>query len=377
MEKIYLDNAATTALDPRVIETMLPYLQKSYGNPSSIHGFGREARTLIEKARRKVADLFSVSPAEIFFTSGGTESDNTILTSLVLHNNIKHIITSAIEHHAVLHTAQYLEKMNWCKVSFVNLDKKGGVDLEHLNQLCASNPNSLVSLMHANNEIGNMNDLQTIASICKEHKCQLHSDTVQTVGQIPINLKNLGIDFIVGSGHKFHGPKGIGFLYSKEPIAAFVHGGAQERNVRGGTENLHGIIGLAKALELSHTEMAQNQAHIKSLKILLISEIKEKMPDVVFNGYCDNFEKSIDKIVSVTLPKSQNSDLILFNMDIEGIYVSGGSACTSGSLIGSHVLNEINPWSENSVIRFSLSKYNSEEEIKRAVEVLSKVYYSE
>lgn len=377
MPKIYLDNAATTSLDSRVLDAMLPYLHNTYGNPSSVHGFGREARTLIEKSRRKVAELLGTSPSEIFFTSGGTESDNTVLFNAVLEQGIKHIITSRIEHHAILHTVEYLEKKGWCQVSYVKLDLKGGVDLADLENLCQKNPKSLVSLMHANNEVGNLLDLQAVAQICKDLDCVFHSDTVQTMGQIKFSLKDSNIDYIVGSAHKFHGPKGVGFLYAKNPIAPFVHGGAQERNVRGGTENLHGIIGLAKALELSHNEMAQKQAHIVQLKNLLICELQKNIPDVVFNGYCSDLDKSLSKIVSITLPASQNSDLLLFNMDIEGVYVSGGSACTSGSLIGSHVLNELNPGSENSVVRFSIGMDNTEEEILQAVSVLKKVYYEE
>lgn len=377
MHKIYLDNAATTSLDPRVLEAMLPYLQNTYGNPSSVHGYGREARTLIEKSRRKVAELLGTSPSEIFFTSGGTESDNTVLFHAVLELGIKHIITSRIEHHAVLHTVEYLEKKGWCRVSYVKLDTMGGVDLADLEALCQKHPKSLVSLMHANNEVGNLLDLQAVAKLCKDLDCVFHSDTVQTMGQIKFSLKDSSIDYIVGSAHKFHGPKGVGFLYSKNVISPFVHGGAQERNVRGGTENLHGIIGLAKALELSYAEMEQKQAHISQLKNLLIRELQKNIPDVVFNGYCNYLEKSLAKIVSITLPQSQNSDLLLFNMDIEGVYVSGGSACTSGSLIGSHVLNELHPGSENSVVRFSIGKDNTEAEILHAVSVLKKVYYEE
>ncbi|HTF80708.1 MAG TPA: cysteine desulfurase family protein, partial [Cytophagales bacterium] len=282
MKKIYLDNAATTAMDPRVLETMLPYLQNTYGNPSSVHGYGREARSLIEKARRKVADLFTVSPSEIFFTSGGTESDNTILWDAILHKGIKHIITSAIEHHAVLHTVEYLQKSGWCTVSLVPLDTAGAVDLDALEQLCAKHPHSLVTLMHANNEIGNLLDIHTVGQICKAYGCIFHSDTVQTVGQIAIPLKNTAIEYIVGSAHKFHGPKGIGFLYANSPISPMIHGGAQERNVRGGTENLHGIIGLAKALELSYAEMSTHQNQIMGLKKLLIHTLQAQIPDVVF-----------------------------------------------------------------------------------------------
>lgn len=374
MHKIYLDNAATTPLDTRVLDHMLPYMQDKFGNPSSIHGYGRESRTLIEKSRRKIAEILSVSPAEIFFTSGGTESNNTILFSNVLDNNISHIITSPIEHHAILHCVEYIEKKGWAKVSYVKLDSFGAIDLTHLEELCFQNKGSLVSLMHCNNEIGNISDLQAINSICKTNNCLFHSDTVQTMGQLPLNLKTLNIDYIVGSGHKFYGPKGIGFLYSQGPIKPYIHGGAQERNIRGGTENLHGIIGVAKALELAYIEMNQNKNHIDNLKSILISELKAQIADVQFNGNCNDLSKSLNKIVSITLPKSQNSDLILFNLDIEGIYVSGGSACTSGSLIGSHVLHALNPGSENTVIRFSLSKYNTVEEIKFAVATLAKVY---
>lgn len=374
MTKIYLDNAATTPLDERVLEHMLPYLKEQYGNPSSIHGYGRSSRTLIEKSRRKIADLLNVSPAEIFFTSGGTESDNTVLMSNVLNENVSHIITSPVEHHAVLHTVEYISAKKWAQVSMVALDNKGAVDLENLRTLCAAHPNSLVSLMHANNEIGNLLNLDKVVDICKEFECKFHSDTVQTVGQIPINLKTTEIDYIVGSAHKFYGPKGIGFLYTKQGLKPYIHGGAQERNVRGGTENLHGIIGIAKALELALAELEESHKHVSSLKSKLIELLKSEIPDVIFNGNCEVDSQSLAKIVSITLPKSQNSDLILFNLDIEGIYVSGGSACTSGSLIGSHVLNAIHPGSENTVIRFSLSKFNTEAEINYAVQKLKEIY---
>ncbi|MFY0687833.1 MAG: cysteine desulfurase [Cyclobacteriaceae bacterium] len=372
--KVYLDNAATTPMDPQVWEAMLPMMQNHFGNPSSIHSHGREVRSQIEKARKKVAELLNTSPAEIFFTSGGTEADNTILTRCIIDLGVKRIITSKIEHHAVLHTAELLSGTKGVELSFVQLDKDGTVDLNHLKSLLqSSDQKTLVSLMHGNNEIGNLIDLHEVGTICKEHSALFHSDTVQTMAHLPIDLENTPIDFIVGAAHKFNGPKGVGFMYINHnvKISPFIHGGAQERNMRAGTENVYGIIGLAKALEIAHEEMTSQKTHIEGLKKQMIEQLKANIPDVLFNGKSDSLDESLYTVLSVSLPPSHMKDMLLFSLDIAGVSASGGSACSSGSNIGSHVLAELDRDQERGAIRFSFSKFNTPEEINYAVEKLS------
>lgn len=373
--RIYLDHAATTPLDNRVLETMLPYLKDTYGNPSSIHTHGREARTIIEKARKVVAEIIQASPAEIFFTSGGTEADNTILISSVFSLKIKHIITSPIEHHAVLHTAEWIQKAGLAQIHFVKIDSMGIIDYDSLKLLTKEYPGALVSLMHANNELGNITDILLVADICKSSGCYFHSDTVQTMGQIKFDLKSTPIDFLVGAAHKFNGPKGVGFMYNREKLAPLIHGGAQERNMRGGTENLYGIVGLAKALELAYQELFDTQKHISSLKASMMELLSTKITDISFNGNWNNPQNQLPKILSATFPKSTSNDLMLFSLDIEGVSASGGSACASGSSLGSHVLQAIMPDSEKTTIRFSFGKQNTLEEINRAVQILENVYH--
>ncbi len=374
--KVYFDNAATTPLDKEVIEAMLPFMQNHFGNPSSIHSHGREVRSAIEKARKTIASLLNTSPAEIFFTSGGTEADNFAIASSIKTLDLKHAITSPLEHHAVLHTMQHLEKAGKIKLSYVDTDSKGNIDMAHLQNLLENNPRSLVSLMQVNNEIGNKYDIEQIGEICKANKAIFHSDTVQTVGHYKHNLQEINIDFIVGAAHKFHGPKGVGFLYinAQNKIQPIIHGGSQERNMRGGTENIYGIIGMAKALEVCYAEMEIHQQHILALKKRMLEKLKAQIEGITFNGMCEDLEKSTYVTLNVNLPPSEINDMLLFNLDIHHISASGGSACSSGSEVGSHVLRALNVAPDRASVRFSFSKYNTVEEVDYVVEVLSKMY---
>ena len=372
---VYFDNAATTPIDEQVFEEMKPFLLNHYGNPSSIHSHGRKVKAAIERARKRVAELLNAAPAEIFFTSGGTEADNTAIRCTVSEKNIQHIITSRIEHHAVLHTVQILEKEG-IKVTYVNLDDDGLIDYNHLEESIKNNPNTLVSLMHGNNEIGNLLSLEKAGDLCTEYGALFHSDTVQTMAHYVHDMKKLQLDFAVGSAHKFHGPKGVGFLYvgHHNKIHPFIYGGSQERNMRGGTENVHGIVGLAKAMEISYSGMDNHRQHIESLKARMIEKLRDKVEGVGFNGVSDNPEESLYTVLNVCLPASDDSDMLLFNLDIEGISVSGGSACSSASSVGSHVLKELNRDQNRGAIRFSFSKYNTLEEVDYAVEKLASLY---
>jgi cysteine desulfurase len=383
---VYLDNAATTRLDPEVLDAMLPLMTEQFGNPSSIHSHGRTVRTAIEKARKTVAGLLNTSPAEIFFTSGGTEADNTAIRSSIETYGLTHAITSPLEHHAVLHTLEHLAKRGTIQLSLVNIDEKGHIDLAHLETLLQNNRNagqtrSLVSLMHGNNEIGNILNLTRAGEICRAYEAIFHSDTVQTMGHFRHDLQKLPVDFIVGAAHKFHGPKGVGFLYvnaERAKIHPFVHGGAQERNMRGGTENVYGIVGLAKALEIAYRDMDTHRQYITSLKRRMIEQLREKMPDVRFNGDSADVETSLYTVLNVSLPASDLSDMLLFSLDIARISASGGSACSSGSNVGSHVLSALpglDP--DRGYVRFSFGKYNTPEEIDYAVDTLVGLYQKE
>ena len=371
MNRIYLDNAATTSLDPEVLEAMMPYLTDKFGNPSSIYSYGRESRLAIETARKTVAKLLNAHPAEIFFTSGGTESSNTAILAAVRDLGCKHIITSLIEHHAVSHTVEHLVKLGLAKVSYVNLLPDGHVDLEHLAVLLAtSQEKPLVTLMHANNEIGNILDIQAVGNICKQFNAIFHSDTVQTVGHFPFDLRNTPVHFVTGAAHKFHGPKGVGLLYINENvrIEPFVHGGGQERNMRAGTENLYGIVGFAKALEISTASFAEDSEYISGLKFYMMEALQKSIPGVGFNG--DVHGKSLYTVLSASFPKSERSEMLLFNLDINSICASGGSACTSGADQGSHVIRAINNNPNQITVRFSFSKHNTQAEIDQVVELL-------
>lgn len=371
----YLDNAATTPLDPLVLEEMMPYLQHQFGNPSSIHKDGRKTRTAIERARKKVAELLNAAPAEIFFTSGGTEADNTAIRGAIEGMGVQHVISSPLEHHAVEHTIKYYEKRGLIKVSMLEVDPKGNLNLEQLKELLETHPQTLVSLMHANNEIANLLDIQYVSELCHEHKALFHSDTVQTMGHYKHDLQVLKTDFIVGSAHKFHGPKGVGILYIKpgNKIPPFIHGGAQERNMRGGTENLYGIVGLAKALELAYAQMDEHHQYIANLKQEMIQLLTESIPGVSFNGLSES-PNSLYTVLNVSLPATDQNDMILFNLDIAGISASGGSACSSGTDIGSHVLTAIGADPARPSVRFSFSKLTTMEEIQYAVKVVSDLF---
>lgn len=376
MNRVYLDNAATTPLDEAVWEAMQPLLREQFGNPSSIHWHGRQVRSAIEKARKTVAGLLNTSPSEIFFTSGGTEADNTAIVNSIEAYGLTHAITSRVEHHAVLHTLEYLEKKGKIQLSFVELDARGHVDFDHLERLLQSNPRSLVSLMHGNNEIGNLLDLDRAGTLCAEHGALFHSDTVQTMGHYRHDLQVLKPQFIVGAAHKFHGPKGVGLLYvnAATRLPAFIHGGAQERNQRGGTENVAGIIGLAKALEMAYAGMDDHRRHIEGLKKRMIGKLRECVADVEFNGDSANLDRSLYTVLNVSLPPSDDADMLLFNLDIARISVSGGSACSSGSSIGSHVLTALDCDPNRAAVRFSFSKYNTPEEVDYAVAKLAEWY---
>ena len=375
-ERIFLDNAATTRLDPEVLEAMLPLLTEHYGNPSSIHGHGRVARTFLEKSRKRVAEILHASPSEIFFTSGGTEADNTAILCSIETFGLTHAITSPLEHHAVLHTLEHLQKLGKIKLSLVQNDPKGHIDLANLETLLRTNPRSIVSLMHGNNEIGNLIDLHAVGDLCAQYNAIFHSDTVQTMGHFVHDTQRLKTHFLVGSAHKFHGPKGVGFLYMKggTKINPFMHGGAQERNMRGGTENISGIVGLTKSLEISYRDMAAHTQHIRGLKSQMIAQLTDRIEGVRFNGDSANVEGSLYTVLNVSLPPSDLNDMLLFNLDIAKISASGGSACSSGTNIGSHVLNALNVDSERANVRFSFGKYNTAAEIDYTVHTLAEMF---
>jgi cysteine desulfurase len=362
--RVYLDNAATTPLDPEVIKEMCKVMENTYGNPSSIHAHGREARTLIERSRKTIANLLGTSPSEIFFTSSGTEADNMAIRCGIADHGIKHAITSKIEHHAVIHTFEALEKAGVIKLSFVNLDAKGNVDHEHLEELLKNNERSFVSIMHANNEIGTLSDMERIGDLCEAYNAIYHCDTVQTMGHYKHDLSKLKAHFVVCSAHKLHGPKGVGFLHISHriKIKPLIYGGAQERNMRGGTENIYGIVGLAKALEMAYAEMEQHQQHIQGLKTYMIDQLKESVPGVEFNGETSP-ETSLYTVLNVSFPEMEMADMLLFNLDIAGVSASGGSACSSGSDIGSHVLTAIGASPVRPSVRFSFSKNTTKAEI--------------
>ncbi|WP_295671835.1 cysteine desulfurase family protein [uncultured Mucilaginibacter sp.] len=362
--RVYLDNAATTPLDAEVMKQMYAVMENTYGNPSSIHGHGREARTLIERSRKTIANLLHCSPAEIFFTSGGTEADNTAIRCGIIDNQIKHAITSRLEHHAVIHTLEAMQKNGIIKLSFVDTDNRGNIDLQQLETLLRDNERSFVSLMHANNEIGTLTDIDGVGDICEQYNAVFHCDTVQTMGHYAHDLSKLKMHFMVCAAHKLHGPKGVGFLHvnHKIKIKPMIYGGSQERNMRGGTENLYGIVGLAKALEIAYAEMAQHQEHIQGLKTYMINQLTEKVPGISFNGETDP-AKSLYTVLNVSFPEMEMADMLLFNLDIAGISASGGSACSSGTDIGSHVLGAIGANPSRPSVRFSFSKYNTKAEI--------------
>jgi len=364
MERIYFDNAATTGLDPQVLEAMMPYLTEKFGNPSSIYSYGRESRLAIESARKSVAKILNAHPAEIFFTSGGTESSNTAIAAAVRDLGCTHIITSSLEHHATMHTVDHLHKRGEAAVSYVNVLPNGHIDLEDLEQkLAAGAEKTLVTLLHANNEIGNILDIHSVGELCKMYGAIFHADTVQTVGHFPFDLRNTPVHFITGAAHKFHGPKGVGILYINEnvKINPYINGGSQERNMRAGTENVYGIVGFARALELATAGYEADSAYIKGLKVYMMEQLKKQLKGISFNG--DPLGRSLYTVLSVSFPKTEKSEMLLFNLDINNICASGGSACTSGVEQGSHVIRAINNNPNQVTVRFSFSKHNTREQV--------------
>jgi cysteine desulfurase len=375
MNKVYLDNAATTALDLEVIDIMTDVMKNNYGNPSSLHYFGRKSKSIIETSRRNIAKLINAESSEIFFTSGGTEADNMAIRGAVRDVNIKHVITSKIEHHAVLNTVIHLLRKDKITLSYVKITDNGQIDLNDLERLLQNNKHTLVSLMHANNEIGNLLNLQSVSLLCQEYNALFHSDTVQTVGHYKFDLKKLKIDFLTCSGHKFHGPKGVGFLYINKNIniSPLIHGGSQERNMRGGTEYVYGIVGLAKAMEVAYRDLDTHYNHIKSIKSYMIQQIKDKIPFISFNGTSGDMDSSLYTVLSVVVPSHEYDNLLLFNLDLLGIACSGGSACSSGGTSPSHVVQELNI-NNGPVVRFSFSKFNTKKDIDFTIEQLSSLF---
>jgi cysteine desulfurase len=374
--RIYLDNAATTPLDPEVFDAMKPFMLEDFGNPSSTHAHGRKVRAAIESSRKKIAELLNCAPGEIIFTSGGTEADNALIASGVHTYSLKHVISTPIEHHAVTHTVEVLSKKGAVALHNVALDANGHVDLYHLEELLKNYPKALISLMHANNEIGNLLDLKKVGEMAKEYNAFFHSDTVQTMGHYVHNMKELHVCGMTAAAHKFHGPKGVGFMYIRKDrkIEQFIHGGAQERNMRGGTENVYGIIGIAKALEIAYREMNEHEKHISKLKSRMIEKLRESIPGVSFNGDSANLERSLYTVLNVSLPESEENEMLLFNLDMQGISASGGSACSSGASTGSHVLGALYPNSKRGAVRFSFSKYNTTQEIDTTIEKLAEIF---
>jgi cysteine desulfurase len=376
MDKIYFDNAATTQIDLKVIEQMKSVMSDNFGNPNSTHSYGRSSRTLIEKARKTIANQFNASTSEIYFTSCGTESDNMVLISAVRDLNVKTIITSKVEHKAILNVVKYLEETESIDLKFVNVSNDGLIDYNHLQTLLKKCSNKcLVSLMHINNEIGSKLDLNLVGNLCKDNNALFHSDTVQSIGKYEFDLSKLNIDFIVGSAHKFHGPKGIGFVYINKNLKLnpFIIGGNQERGMRAGTESVHNISGMELAFINSYTNIQENNNHISSLKSTFIKKIKKDIPEIKFNGSCDDDLLSSFSILNICLPIPKEKAVLLdFNLDMKGIACSRGSACQSGSITGSHVLNSI--LSDEDLnkpsLRFSFSKHNNNKEIEKVINVL-------
>lgn len=372
--RIYLDNAATTPLLPAVIEAMSNVMREHYGNPSSIHSEGRAMRAVLEESRKTVARIIGASIGEIFFTSGGTESSNMALKCAVRDLGVQRIISSPLEHHCVLHPLEILEHQGVI-VEKLSVDERGRIDYGQLEELLQNNlgKRTLVSLMHANNEIGTMSDMERISRLCEQYGALYHADTVQTMGHFPFNVSKIKIHFLTGGAHKFHGPKGAGFIYINHEamLKPFIDGGGQERNMRGGTENAYGIVGLAKALELACENMDKHKAHIESLRSYMMQQLQENFEDIQFNGDYDG--DFLYTVLSVSFPPSAKSELLLLHLDIAGVSASGGSACSSGAETGSHVLAAIGADPKRKTIRFSFSHLNTKEEVDAVIEKLKAV----
>jgi len=367
--RVYLDNAATTPMAAEVVDAMCEVLRNKFGNPSSTHSFGRESKALIETARRNIAGHLNCHPAELFFTSGGTEADNLACHIAVQELGVKRIISTSIEHHAVGHTVEmYRDRFN-VQLHNLTLDAQGHIDLSELEALLKEPIPTLVSLMHANNEIATLIPLERVTALCRTHGAYFHSDTVQTMGHYAFDLKALDIDFLACAAHKFHGPKGIGFLYVNKRIkmTPLILGGAQERGFRGGTENISGIVGLSKAFDLAYENLEGHHSHVQGLKTYMMERLKAHFPDVLFHGDTSP-EGSLYTVLNVCFPATDKASMLLFTLDLKGVAVSGGSACTSGATKGSHVLEGIGADMSRPNVRFSFSIYTTKEEIDFALE---------
>lgn len=372
--KVYFDNAATTPLDKEVFEAMVPVLRDDFGNPSSSHTFGRKVKAHIEVSRRTIAKLLNVTPAEIIFTSGGTEADNMAIRCSVEDLGVKNIITSPIEHHAVLHTVEELSHKGLVEMHLVKLLPNGHVDLDHLEELLSKHNHALVSLMHGNNEVGNLLDIDKVSQLVRKYDALFHCDTVQTMAHYKFDFQKIDVDFAVGAAHKFNGPKGVGFLYhnKKNRIKPLITGGAQERDLRAGTENVYGIVGLAKAMEVANRDMEQKSTHIQSLKQYFITQVKSRFPKLKFNGDAEG--RSLYTVLSLAFPPELATDILLFSFDLHGIAVSGGSACSSGSNAGSHVIRGIGVNLDHAPVRFSFGKFNTIQEIDYALNYIESLF---
>lgn len=374
--QVYLDNAATTSMDPEVISVMQEFMKLHYGNPSSVHTKGREARVEIEKVRKKIGAIFNCKDKEILFTSGGTEANNAVLKSLALSNKIERIISSPTEHHSILDSLEWIKKNTSVEIIYLDVDEQGDNNLRQLEALLAQHTPTLVSLMHANNETGNLLDLNDVGNLCRRNGALFHTDMVQTLGHQPIDLSLLPIDYATASAHKVHGPKGIGFIYinsNNAKLPAFLHGGAQERNIRAGTENGMGIIGLGKAYELATKTIEDSNVHFSQLKKYAITKLKKAIPELRFNGNSSNTELSLPNIINIRLPGTYD-DTLLFSLDLQGVYVSEGSACSSGASEGSHVINSIiKDKADFNSLRISFSKHTTIKELDYAIKIIGKV----
>ena len=377
VKNVYFDNAATTPIRTEVVDVMQDVLNDTFGNPSSTHAFGRSAKTQIETARKSIAKHFNAHPQEIIFTSGGTESDNMLVRCAVQDLDIETVITSRIEHHAILHAVEFLTERKLATVLYVKTDADGAVDytdLAHL--LAADDSKKLVSLMHINNEIGTILDLERVSNLCKTHDALFHTDAVQGVGHYTIDLEQIAVNFLSAAAHKFHGPKGVGFSFVRKNsgLQPFILGGSQERGLRAGTESVHNIVGMAKALEIAYANLDEEQQYLKELKAYAIKQLTNAFPDIYFNGCCSDMERSTFTLVNVALPISEEkASLLNFHLDLNGIACSKGSACQSGSAKGSHVLEEVVPvalknWPS---IRFSFSVFNTQDEVDYLVKTLA------
>ncbi len=372
--RVYFDNAATTPLAPEVMQEMFSVMQEKFGNPSSVHIYGREARALIEQCRKSIASLFNASPGEIIFTSGATEANNMVIRCSVRELGIQNIISSPVEHHAVEHTLNVMQQHKEVAVHWLTVDRYGYVDLNELEYLLSRLNHVMVCIMHANNEIGTIYPIEAIGTLCRKYNALFHSDTVQTIAHYPLDLKKLPVDFVTCSAHKFHGPKGTGFLYLRNGLLtqAMITGGSQERNMRGGTENIYGIAGMTRALHLAYEHLERDRGQISALRKYMIKRLLEEFPDIEFNT--DIHNESLYTVLNVSFPACDFSEMFLFTLDINGIAASGGSACSSGSNMGSHVLKAIGADAVRPAVRFSFSRYNTPDEVDYVMEKLREMY---